>query len=138
MSVDITDNTNYILEEMDSAIERALVAIGMRAEHIAKGMCPVQTGLLRNSITFALDGKGPNIGQYKADSGGGSGQYAGVAPELGGGKKAVYIGTNVEYAPYVELGSSRRKTPKPFLKPAVEGHGDEYRRILEEYMKDGA
>jgi HK97 gp10 family phage protein len=37
------------------------------------------------------------------------------------------VGTNVEYAPYVEAGTSRQ-TAKPFLKPA----GDENRdRILQ-------
>ena len=42
----------------------------------------------------------------------------------------VYIGTNVEYAPYVELGALGRD-PKPYLKPAVENHIGEYQKIIE-------
>ena len=57
------------------------------------------------------------------------------------------IGTDVEYAPYVELGhhqtpgryvpaiKKRLKAswvnPKPFLRPAIENHRNEYKRILE-------
>lgn len=56
------------------------------------------------------------------------------------------IGTNVEYAPYVELGHHQepgRYVPaikkrlvrswipgKPFLKPAIEDHRDEYNNII--------
>ena len=46
-----------------------------------------------------------------------------------------YIGTNVEYAPIVELGTSKRK-PKPYLKPAIQQHMNEYNDILkEEFLK---
>lgn len=49
---------------------------------------------------------------------------------------AVYIGTNVEYAAYEEEGTSRRP-PHPFLRPAAEGHIDEWRQILEDELKGG-
>lgn len=49
---------------------------------------------------------------------------------------AVYVGSNVEYAQYEEEGTSRRP-PHPYLRPAAEGHMDEWRRILEEELENG-
>ena len=121
------------------AIQKTLTEIGMQAERHAKQNCrdmdAVDTGLLRNSITFALDGREANIGQYKADKGSGSGSYSGTAPKEHGDNAAVYIGSNVEYAPYVELGTSRM-SPRPYLKNAVENYKDEYKAIIEKNMKN--
>ena len=100
--VEIRENNAAQVESaLNSAIAKALTMIGQQAEGYAKLMCPVDTGRLRNSITNAIDTE----------------------------ENAVYIGTNVEYAPYVELGTSRR-SPHPYLKPAASEHGDEYRAIL--------
>lgn len=49
---------------------------------------------------------------------------------------AVYIGTNVEYAQFEEEGTSRRP-PHPYLRPAAEGHMDEWKRILEDELENG-
>ena len=49
-------------------------------------------------------------------------------------EEAVYIGTNVEYAPYVEFGT-RRMDPQPYLFPAVENHIDEYKNMAEAFLK---
>ena len=46
---------------------------------------------------------------------------------------SAYIGTNVEYAPYVELGTSRSK-PYPYLKPAATGHTEEYKQMLKDCL----
>lgn len=64
----------------------------------------VDTGRLRNSISHTVDGE------------------------------AAYIGTNVEYAPYVELGARGRKGVHMLQKAATE-HTDEYKRIMEDAMK---
>ena len=45
-----------------------------------------------------------------------------------------YIGTNVEYAPYQELGTIHMKA-QPFLKPAVADHANTYRKIIEDELK---
>ena len=95
------NNAQQVEDAMNQAIAKALTMIGLKAESNAKAICPVDTGRLRNSITNAIDTEA----------------------------NAVYIGTNVEYAPYVELGTSRRK-PHPYLKPAAADHADEYRAIL--------
>jgi len=59
---------------------------------IAKRLAPVDTGRLRSSI----------------------------ANELGRDSKGLVarVGTNVEYAPYLELGT-RRMSARPFLRPAL-------------------
>lgn len=106
MSITIKDNTEKVLSAFDAAVLRGLTAVGMTAEAHAKKEAPVDTGRLRNSIANAVD----------AD------------------EKAVYIGTNVEYAPYVELGTSRMAA-RPFLRPAATEHGEEYKWIMEAAMK---
>lgn len=49
---------------------------------------------------------------------------------------AVYVGSNVEYAQDEEEGTSRRP-PHPYLRPAAENHMDEWRRIVEDELKNG-
>ena len=84
------DNTQKVLEELDKATQIALTMIGMKTEKYAKALCPVGTpestgkkgyrgGTLRNSITFEA-----------------------TSTKEGG---EVVVGSNVEYAPYVELGT---------------------------------
>ena len=50
------------------------------------------------------------------------------------GDKEVAISTNVEYASYVELGTSRQK-PQPYLRPAATDHVDEYTDIVKRVLK---
>ena len=47
---------------------------------------------------------------------------------------AVYIGTNVEYGKFVELGT-RKMAARPFLKPAIVEHVDEYKAVAEAQLK---
>ena len=103
-SVQIEDHTQDFLDGMSTAMGAALEEIGLVAEGYAKRLCPVDTGNLRNSITHTTDGS------------------------------AAYIGTNVEYAPYVEMGTSRTRA-QPFLRPAAQDHQDVYRKIAERYLK---
>lgn len=103
------DNTGQAIDGIDSAIGVALEKIGLLAENYAEEKCPVDTGNLRGSITHEVDA----------------------------GDNAVYIGTNVEYAPYVELGTSRQKA-QPFLRPAASGHGEQYRQVLKKALGGGS
>lgn len=93
-------NIDLVKEELDNSIARALEAIGMQAENYAKMECPVDTGRLRNSITHEQENENTEV-----------------------------IGTNVEYAPYVEMGTSKSRA-QPFLEPAVVEHVDEYKEIV--------
>lgn len=108
IDVKITDNSEEFLNALPEQIEQALIAIGLTAESYAKQECPVDTGRLRNSITNAV----------RAD------------------EKAVYIGSNVEYAAFVELGTSRMKA-RPYLKPAATEHSAEYKAITKQALKGG-
>ena len=128
------DNSEEISDLMKAAIHKALIRIGMQAESFAKKYITMQkavdTGYLRNSIKYAV---------HKDD---------------------VYIGTNVGYAPYVELGTGKyydggRKTAwayqdakgdwhmthgqraRPYLKPAAANHTQTYKNIVEDEMKNG-
>jgi HK97 gp10 family phage protein len=99
------DNSEEILDELNNGMERALEAIGAQVENYAKMLCPVDTGNLRNSITHVVE---PS-------------------------EDAVYIGSAVEYAAYVEVGTSRSKA-QPYLEPAVMDHTDEYEQIAKEQL----
>ena len=130
MNVQFTDNSKEVIEAMQQAVVRALEKCGLTAEGYAKKLCPVDTGNLRNSITHTVDEEEP----------------------------AAYIGSNAEYAAYVELGTGKyvsggRPTPwvyqdekgnwhrtngqkaQPYLKPAVSDHANTYRNIIEDELK---
>ena len=108
MAVEIHDNSKEISEDIKSALLRGLEKCGLTAERFAKKLAPYDTGNLRNSITHEVDD----------------------------GEPAVYIGTNVEYAPYVCLGTIHMKA-QPFLKPAVAANANTYRKIIEKELKNG-
>ena len=105
-SVRVEDNSQEVLSEEQMKILAVLEAIGGQAEAYAKEDCPVDTGRLRNSISHDND------------------------------EDTVYIGTNVEYAPQVELLDRSHRTGKAhFLRDAASTHGEEYRQIAEDIMK---
>ena len=148
MSVEIHDNSKEIANNIKSALLRGLETCGLVAEGYAKKLAPVGTpestgipgyigGLLRGSITHALSGKQPSISTYQDNAGKRKGSYSGTAPEeSGSNENAVYIGTNVEYSSYVELGTIKMDA-QPFLKPAVADHANTYRKIIENELKNG-
>lgn len=128
------DNSGLFKSELRAALLRALERCGQEGEKIAKQLAPSPGkfghGALRNSINHKVD-----------------------PSEL-----AVQIGTNMEYALYLEVGTGiytpgGRQTPwaykdeegnwhhtrgqeaKPYLKPAVADHKQTYRNIFEDEMK---
>jgi phage gpG-like protein len=91
---------------LEKAKKRGLEAIGLVAEgHAKKYETAIDTGRLRNSISHATD------------------------------DEAAYIGTNVEYAPYIELGARVRKGLH-FLQRAATEHTAEYKRLLEDSIEN--
>lgn len=99
------DNRREVAEAIDKAVAAALEEMGLACEGFAKLACPVDTGRLRSSITHMTK---------PSDN-------------------AVYVGTNVEYGPDVELGTVHMDA-RPFLKPAAADHADAYRAILRRHM----
>jgi len=134
--VDIVDNTKEALAAIKKAKQKGLEKCGLKAEGYAKKNLTanksVDTGNLRNSITHKVAGND------------------------------AYIGTNVEYAPYVEFGTgiyaskgtsakeipwvyqdsggnwhrTKGSRPKPYLRPAASEHGEEYKQIIKDALKN--
>lgn len=95
------NNVDMTLRELDDRVAAALEAVGAEAERIASKKAPVDTGLLRNSITHALSGHTAAINSYSADHADANGviktgSYSGMAGN--NREDAVYVGTNLEYA----------------------------------------
>ena len=151
VEVKFNDYSPKIIEKMEEQILLGLEMIGQEAEKNAKEECPVDTGLLRNSIAHALAGEQPSIGKsykdtnkkarsYKADKPNKngvakSGTYTRKAPKKQG-EHSVYIGSNVEYAISVEYGDKNHKTGKKhFLKDAATNHNDQYKEIMKLALK---
>ena len=135
VSINIEDHSRELLETLHDKIPVALEECGLAAEGYAKRLCAVDTGLLRNSITHAISGQPPAISQYSDNSGIQHGEYSGSAPSDGGEHEmSMYLGTNVEYAPYVEMGTSRTMA-QPFIEPAISNNKDKYIKILESELR---
>lgn len=108
------DNSPEVMEAFFHAVERGLEAIGITAEGYAKKELSkvqahaggpdrpyIDTGRLRNSITHATKTTEGRSYQYEDDRGTKFLSRIGTGAE----ENAVYIGTNVEYAPFVEMGT---------------------------------
>lgn len=135
MQIRLEDHSAEVYKELEAACQRALEKCGLVAEGYAKKLCnspgKFGTGALRNRITHTVTNSG---------------------------ERAAYVGTNSEYGVYVECGTGiyypgGRQTPwvyqdakgdwhlthgqraKPFIKPAVAEHGEQYKRIIEAELK---
>lgn len=132
MGVTFNDYSDEVLEAFNDACLRALERCGEQAEGYAKDLVPVDTGNLRNSISHKVDEAEP----------------------------AADIGTNSEYAAYVEFGTGqyssigggtpkskwvyvgddgewhigKPRKPLPYLKPAVANHVGTYRNIFKDEL----
>ena len=109
MKVDYKDYSKEVLAAMEKGKRNALTAIGATAETHTKENIKadglVDTGRLRNSISYTVDGE------------------------------SAYIGTNVEYAPYLELGT-KKITAHHYLKRAATEHKDEYKKLTVQAIKN--
>lgn len=132
MADDFTDNSDAVLQEMDDRVHIALREVGREAEGIAKQLVTdakaVDTGRLRNSITFATD---DHYGSYNyTDDLHNAFTEASNQPHKG----TVYIGTNVEYAPFIEYGH-HSYAGVHFLKNAAGNYAERYRKIIDTIMR---
>ena len=110
-----TDLSDEVLVAKNEAVLKAMKAISMKAEGYAKKSLTdsgaVDTGRLRGSVTGEYDGNG------------------------------VQVGTNVEYAFYVEEGTYDKGNPKgmkprPYIRPSIADHVDEYQAILKRILEN--
>lgn len=101
------------IKNMDQAISVALEASALLVEGQAKAICPVGKyppgsgrvgGNLRNSITHEVE------------------------------KKEARVGTNVEYAPFVELGTVKMAA-QPYLNPALEKNKGNIKKIFADAIR---
>ena len=126
-TIEIKSNAADVLAMLDEAKVRVTTMWGLKAETYAKRNTPVQTGNLRNSMTFDAD------------------------------ENRMILGSTVEYAPFVELGTLSKFEPPPewieyaeyirkgmggkgqraqhMIRDAIQDHVDEYKRIMEEELK---
>lgn len=125
MGVVFKSYRNEVMNAIEQAKSRALETVGGMAESDVKRKLTqnksVQSGILRNSITH-----------QRVD------------------ENTEAIGTDIEYAPYVEFGHHQQPgryvpalkkrlklswvPPKPFMRPAVEGNMKKYRAVIENEM----
>ena len=135
---DFKSNLQSYQAALDEVAEKVLTMWGMQAESAAKQLAPVDTGLLRNSITWALAGGEADTKAYSDNSESMRGSYRGQAPaDKGSRPRSVHIGTNVKYAPYQEFGNyAHAHGQSPFLKPAIENNRSYFKSILENELKN--
>ena len=129
----------------DEAVERALVTVGLVMEKYAKEELSKpkmhktarkdqdlvrpnrDSGRLINSVVFATN--------EQHSTGSSPAQPSDYAPHMTPEKGEVYVGTNVEYAPHIEYGTSRGINPYPFLRPAAADHIPEFKQAIETELK---
>ncbi|KKM92272.1 hypothetical protein LCGC14_1220030 [marine sediment metagenome] len=83
------DNTKKFFNEVSNTVDTNVKKATLMVERDAKILCPVLTGTLKRSITHAFPSPHTAI-----------------------------VGSNVEYAPHVELGTSKM-SPRSFLRAAL-------------------
>lgn len=132
-SVRIESHIPEVTEEMHEVVEGWLAAVGLDAASVASNYAPVDTGRLRNSISFATvkehDGMNSHDGVPASPA-----DYALKAmPET----DAVYIGTNVDYAPYHEYGTSKKVKARHFIQFGMTAHKSQYKSLLQKAMETG-
>lgn len=132
--IEIKSNVDEVKKELLSRKEIVLEALGIEAQGNAideiTHMEAVDTGRLRNSITWVT-----STGQGKANTQGGeAAKPEDYKPNGEPDDDKVYIGTNVEYAPYIELGTVKMAA-RPFLKNAVMNHQKRYKEIVRDGLK---
>lgn len=143
-NITVDSHVRDVEAAVDEKIKFALDLMGEVVEGHAKEDCPVDTGLLRNSITHAVSGQAASISSYHAErtstgqsattgSTGsvGIGRYSG---NIGSGnEKVCYVGTNVEYAPYVEfIDRYHHNVGKAhFLRDGAVNHVNELKAVAE-------
>ena len=107
VKVKVTSRTKEVSEQFKKAVERGLTAAAIIVESDAKLRSPIDSGTLMGSIA-----KGKVV------------------------NSSIQIGTNIEYAPYVEYGTSRMAA-QPYLTPALIENKAKIQKVFESQIKQG-
>ncbi len=111
LEIKITSDAEKILKKFNNTatvekdVSKLIKNTLHNIERDAKKQCPVDTGRLRGSITTNI------ISTYSGE-----------------------VGTNVEYAEYVEYGT-RYQSAQPYFEPAVEKNEDKFNDALDEIIE---
>ena len=133
MASDASGINETLFEKADERLKSNIFRISSKVYNTPSSWY-TRTGRLRNSITHKTEDESHGVD--------------------------IIVGTNVEYAPYVELGTGLlaekgdgRKTPwtdlgsdgkfhtttgmspRPFLRPSVENYGDEYKEVVKKALE---
>ena len=110
IQITLADNSDEVLKALENAIDRSLDAIGETAVGYAQDVITeagrVDTGTMRESVDTDHD------------------------------ERIVIVGTNLEYAPYHELGTSKGIKPIHFLKRAATEHTEEYKNLVKDSLEN--
>ena len=93
-----------MIKDAPEMMEAIVEDVALRVDKEAKKNCPVDTGNLRGSITVDING---------------------VEAE---------VGTNVEYAPFVEYGT-RFMDAQPFVQPALEEQSAKFKSDMQKLVR---
>jgi HK97 gp10 family phage protein len=107
----INSTVNKKATRAQKEVVNAVARSGLKVERTAKENCPVDTGRLRSSINTTV--KGQNSDYITAT-----------------------VGTDVEYAGYVEYGSSKAAA-QPYLKPALKKNIASIKADIRKAIKTG-
>lgn len=130
MADDFISHKDEVQDDFLEQIQMALNAMGLDASSTASQVCPVDTGMLKASITYATKSHCNTFhtASYKKGK---------VTTAIGNvdSDYDCYIGTNVEYAPFQEYGTSTGVPAKHFLQYGASAHASEYQKLLERFLK---
>lgn len=114
VKIKITDNISKIKQQIEKGTYNGLWAVGATIHRDAVENVPVDTGRLRASLGWDVEG----------NRGGGLEDSVHTSE-----KSSVVVGTNVEYAEKIE-------NYKPYLRPALDRTKPKLQRIFEKYIKE--
>lgn len=121
----VNDNTKETMDLFNQRCETALKAVGGIAVDYAELQCPVDTGRLRNSLTYA-------VGESQGGQNDNSGESAKPSDYALHGKpkdKVCVIGTNVEYA-------EPQENKHHYLRDAAGNHTAQYKSLIKDILDE--
>ena len=105
VEVEESDNIDEVLQALEEKTRQSLEEVGQIAVNDARNNTPVRTGNLRNSMTYSIQ------------------------------DGEVIVGSDVDYAVYVEEGTSKQKG-QHMVRDAMQDNIDEFRTLIEQNMRE--